>query len=102
MMKASEACRRNDANHKAKRTAFVTDACTGCGGAPVCMTFCGYGALMMVRDTENYPFSKIVVDTLLCRGCGSCMTNGKNGVRLTGCPWDAIQLVGTFADKGGI
>jgi len=88
-------------NKGVKQTAFVTDACTGCGGAPVCITYCRYEALVMVKDNENVPFRKMKVDSLICRGCEACMSNGKNGVRLTGCPWDAIQMVRIFRDKGG-
>lgn len=101
-MKATPKTRKENTNQRAKRTAFVTGACTGCGGAPVCMIFCSYEALGMITDNENYPFRKIVVDSLLCKGCGSCVSSGTNGVRLTGCPWDAIQMVRIFRDKGGV
>ena len=101
-MKATNNSTAGNRNHRREQTAFVTDACTGCGGSPVCATFCGYNALIMIEDEENYPFHKMLVDALLCKGCRSCMSNGKNGVRLTGCPWDAIQMVRNFRDKGGV
>jgi len=87
---------------RVKRTAFVTDACTGCGGAPVCLVFCRYGALELMPDDENYPFGKMVVNRRLCRGCGLCIAGGNNGVRLTGCPWGAIRMTRNFVDKGGV
>ena len=101
-MGVAEYMRTEKVNTGATRTAFITDACTGCGGAPVCITFCRNDALLLVQDIDNYPFRKMRVNSLLCKGCGSCISNGQDGVRLAGCPWDAIQMRRIYADKGGI
>ncbi len=74
------------------RIAFVTDKCTGCGGAPVCRVYCPCGALRLVDDHGHHPFKRVEVDAALCTGCGSCVARGPNGSRVFGCPWDAIRL----------
>lgn len=75
------------------RVAFVTEGCTGCGGAPVCRVYCPEGALQLVEDTNHFPFKKMQVDPALCSGCGSCVARGPKGSRIFGCPWDAIRLM---------
>ena len=89
-MKAS-----NDTTTKQKRLkkkAFIEPWCTGCGGAPVCVIFCKKHALTLVRDQKTYPFKRMTVDQTLCIGCGACATTGTLGIRLNGCPWDAITI----------
>lgn len=73
--------------------AIVTDKCTGCGGAPVCRVFCGYGALELRDDPETFPFRRMHVVAERCTGCGGCVARGPKGSRILGCPWDAIRLV---------
>src|SRR5262245_21130950 len=75
-----------------KRLAVIDqDACTGCAGAPTCVTFCetvtaGKGrqvdAIRLV-DSPNNPFSLAVVEYEKCIGCALC-------ARV--CPWDAITM----------
>ena len=77
-----------------KRVAFVTETCTGCGGAPVCRVYCPQGALRLVEDEDNFPFKRVQADPVLCSGCGACLARGPRGSRIFGCPWDAIRLVG--------
>lgn len=102
MTQRAEHNRRNAEDFRTAKKAFVTDACTGCGGAPVCITFCRHGALDLVPDKENYPFKKMVVNKMVCKGCGMCVCDGRDGIWLTGCPWDAIQMTWIMTDKGGI
>ncbi|MBU0996312.1 MAG: 4Fe-4S dicluster domain-containing protein [Proteobacteria bacterium] len=71
---------------------YVTDMCTGCGGKPVCKVYCKFDAISLEDDTENYPFKKARIDELLCTGCRSCISKGKQGIMLTGCPFNAIRL----------
>jgi translation initiation factor RLI1 len=75
-----------------KRLAVIDqDACTGCAGAPTCVTFCetvtaGKGkqvdAIRLV-DSPERPFSICVVEYEKCIGCALC-------ARV--CPWDAITM----------
>ncbi|MFO8048863.1 MAG: 4Fe-4S dicluster domain-containing protein [Desulfosudaceae bacterium] len=76
-----------------KRVAVVSDLCTGCGGSPVCLVYCKFEALRLIDDPHNYPFKRIMVDREACIGCGACVSGGKDGLMLTGCPWNAISLV---------
>ena len=78
---------------RTKRIAQILDWCTGCGGVPVCQIFCKFDALHLVEDAENYPFKKMSVDSDRCVGCGACVSSGSMGTQLTGCPWNAIQLL---------
>ena len=72
--------------------AFVTERCTGCGGAPVCRVYCPEGALQLVDDRDHFPFKRMQVNPTLCSGCGACVARGPKGSRIFGCPWDAIRL----------
>lgn len=76
-----------------KRTAFVTERCSGCGGAPVCRIFCPHGALELREDRESFFFKKMEVKPGSCTGCGSCITRGPHGTQILGCPWNAIRLI---------
>ena len=80
---------------KPKWLAVVNECCTGCGGAPVCQEFCTVdNCMVLVRDEEHAPeFGRMTVDPLLCLGCRRCISKGPDGIRLEGCPWDAIDLV---------
>lgn len=77
---------------RVKKIAVIEAWCTGCGGAPVCMTYCKKDAIQPTRDKDVYPFKYMTVDNSLCIGCGSCVTAGQMGIRLSGCPWDAITM----------
>ena len=74
------------------KIAFVTERCTGCGGAPVCRVYCPCGALRLVDDIDHFPFKRMQVDPNLCTGCGACVSRGPKGSRIFGCPWDAIRM----------
>lgn len=76
-----------------RKVARITEACTGCGGSPICIVFCKHEALGLVADHEHYPFRKMRVDPEKCVGCGNCVSRGVGGICLLGCPWDAIQLM---------
>jgi ferredoxin len=76
----------------AARLAVVEPWCTGCGGAPICMVYCKKNALQLVKDKEVYPFHTISVNHGLCIGCEACVSKGKQGIMLSGCPWDAIRM----------
>lgn len=75
-----------------KKIAVIDPCCTGCGGAPVCVVYCKQNALRLVEDKENYPFYIMTVDETLCIGCGACISRGKQGIMLHGCPWNAIRI----------
>ena len=79
-------------NISPKKKAVIEPWCTGCGGAPVCMISCKKGALTPIMDPESYPFRRMTVNHDLCIGCGLCATSGILGIRLNGCPWDAITM----------
>ncbi len=75
-----------------KRVAVVTSRCTGCAGSPVCWILCRFHALDRIPDPDNYPFYYMRVNPARCTGCGACTSNGTNGLKLNGCPWDAIDI----------
>ena len=78
---------------KPKRIAIVSEFCTGCGGSPICRVYCKFNALRLIDDPDNYPLKTMKVDSDACVGCGACVSSGKEGLMLTGCPWNAIRLV---------
>jgi ferredoxin len=81
---------------KPKLLAVVTDACTGCSGAPVCQIYCPVDDCMLLVPAEDaFPFGRIWVDPLKCVGCKKCVTRGPAETYLDGCPWDAIVMVST-------
>lgn len=81
---------------KPKLLAVITDACTGCAGAPVCQPYCPVDECMLLEDARDaFPFRRIWVDPLKCVGCKKCVTRGPEGTFLDGCPWDAIEMVRT-------
>ncbi len=79
---------------KPKAIAVVSDACTGCAGAPVCQVFCPVEDCMILEPADDaYPFGRIWVDPLKCVGCRACLASGQMGCFVAGCPWDAIAMV---------
>ncbi|MFN8624813.1 MAG: 4Fe-4S ferredoxin [Candidatus Binatia bacterium] len=81
---------------KPRALALITDACTGCAGAPVCQPYCPVDECMILLPAEDaYPYGRIWVDPLKCIGCRKCTTRGPEGLFLDGCPWDAIAMVPT-------
>jgi ferredoxin len=81
---------------KPKILAVVTDACTGCAGAPVCQIYCPVDQCMLLSRAEDaFPFGRIWVDPLKCVGCRKCLKEGPEETFRDGCPWDAIQMVPT-------
>jgi ferredoxin len=76
----------------AARIAVIEPWCTGCGGAPVCTVYCKKNALQLTKDQEVYPFHMMTVNQELCIGCGACVSKGKQGIMLSGCPWNAIRM----------
>ncbi len=87
------AARDNPKRPRSRMVARVTESCTGCGGSPVCRIFCRRDALQLMDDPENYPFTKMRVDSSRCSGCGNCQAGGPDNIQVTGCPWNAIRLV---------
>ena len=84
--------------NKPKEMAVITDCCTGCAGSPVCQALCPVeNCMQLIHDDEHSPFGYIWVDPLKCIGCKQCITKGKDGIILEGCPWDAIKM--TALDK---
>jgi ferredoxin len=74
--------------------AFINDACTGCGGSPVCITECPVDNCMFEVENETAPaFNRVYVDPLLCIGCKKCTSKGPMDTYLEGCPWDAIDML---------
>jgi ferredoxin len=63
----------------------------------VCAVYCKQGALRLVKDEAIYPFNIMTVDGSLCIGCGACMAAGRQGIMLSGCPWDAIRMESRLA-----
>ena len=81
---------------KPKLLAVVTDACTGCAGAPVCEPYCPVeDCMVLVAAADAPPFGRIVVDPLRCVGCRKCLTSGPDDTVLDGCPWNAIVMIPT-------
>lgn len=79
---------------KPKVLAVVTEACTGCGGSPVCQPYCPVeDCMVLVSDPGAFPFQRIEIDPLKCVGCKKCVGRGPDRIFLDGCPWDAIRLV---------
>ncbi len=79
---------------KPKILAVINDACTGCGGAPICITECPVDNCMFEVENPDAPFfMRVDVDPLLCIGCKKCETKGPMETFLEGCPWDAIDMV---------
>ncbi len=73
--------------------AVIIDSCTGCAGSPVCQVLCPVeDCMQLIHDDVNTPFGYIWVDPLKCIGCKQCITKGKQGILLEGCPWDAIKM----------
>ena len=81
---------------KPKALAVVTDACTGCAGAPVCQISCPVDECLLLDPAEDaFPFGRVRVDPLKCVGCRKCLKQGPLDTFLEGCPWDAIVMVPT-------
>jgi ferredoxin len=84
----------NRRKRKPPTLATINDSCTGCAGSPVCQTLCPVeNCMQLVHDDTVNPFGYIWVDPLKCIGCKQCITKGKDGILLEGCPWDAIDMV---------
>ena len=83
---------------KPKLLAIITEACTGCAGAPVCEIYCPVDECMLLMPAEDaVPYGRIWVDPLRCVGCRKCVSRGPVDTFLDGCPWDAIRMVPTSA-----
>ena len=81
---------------KPKLLAVITDACSGCAGAPVCQIYCPVDECMLLLPAGDAPpYWRIWVDPLKCVGCKKCVTRGPAETLLDGCPWDAIRMVPT-------
>ncbi len=81
---------------KPKLLAIITDACTGCAGAPVCQIYCPVVDCMLLVPAEDaLPAGRIWVDPFKCVGCKKCVSRGPDDAFLDGCPWDAIVMVPT-------
>ena len=81
---------------KPKLLAIITEACTGCAGAPVCQIYCPVDDCMVLVPAEDaVPYGRIWVDPLRCVGCRKCVRRGVADTFLDGCPWDAIRMVST-------
>jgi ferredoxin len=79
-------------NAKVAKIAVIDPWCTGCAGTPVCLVYCKQKALRLVKDKEAYPFNIMTVDGSSCIGCGACVSAGRQGIMLSGCPWNAIHI----------
>ncbi|NIQ01397.1 MAG: 4Fe-4S ferredoxin [Nitrospinaceae bacterium] len=74
--------------------AVVNDTCTGCGGAPICITECPVDQCIYEVDNPDAPaFNRVFIDPLLCIGCKKCTSQGPMDTFLEGCPWDAIDMI---------
>ncbi len=84
----------NRRKRKPPTLATINDSCTGCAGSPVCQTLCPVeNCMQLIHDDTVNPFGYIWVDPLKCIGCKQCISKGKDGIYLEGCPWDAIDMV---------
>ena len=84
----------NRRKRKPPTLATINDSCTGCAGSPVCQTLCPVeNCMQLIHDDTVNPFGYIWVDPLKCIGCKQCISKGKDGIFLEGCPWDAIDMV---------
>ena len=94
MATAEKAKRSVQRKRKPKILAVINDACTGCGGAPICITECPVEKCMFEVENPAAPaFNRVDVDPLLCIGCKKCISKGPMDTFLEGCPWDAIDMV---------
>ena len=94
MAVAEKAKRSEQRKRKPKILAVINDACTGCGGSPICVTECPVDNCMLeVQNPDAPQFIRIEVDPLLCIGCKKCITKGPMDTLLEGCPWDAIDMI---------
>jgi ferredoxin len=81
---------------KPKLLAVITDACSGCSGAPICEVYCPVDeCMLLVPAPDAPPYMRIWVDPLKCVGCKKCVSHGPEEMFLDGCPWDAIRMVPT-------
>jgi ferredoxin len=86
----------NRRKRKPPTLATINDSCTGCAGSPVCQALCPVeNCMQLIHDDTVNPFGYIWVDPLKCIGCKQCISKGKDGIYLEGCPWDAIDMVPT-------
>ena len=94
MAAAEKAKRSEKRKRKPKILAIINDACTVCGGSPICVTECPVDNCMLEVQNPDVPHMiRIEVDPLLCIGCKKCITKGPMDTLLEGCPWDAIDMV---------
>ena len=94
MAVAEKAKRSEKRKRKPKILAVINDACTGCGGSPICVTECPVDNCMLEVQKPDVPHTiRIEVYPLLCIGCKKCITKGPMDTLLEGCPWDAIDMV---------
>jgi ferredoxin len=81
---------------KPKLLAVITDACSGCSGAPICEIYCPVDeCMLLVPAPDAPPYMRIWVDPLKCVGCKKCVSRGPEDAFLDGCPWDAIRMIPT-------
>jgi len=81
---------------KPKLLAVITEACTGCAGAPVCQIYCPVDeCMLLVPAGDVTAYGRVWVDPLKCVGCQKCVSRGPAQTFLDGCPWDAIVMVST-------
>ncbi len=94
MAVAEKAKRSEKRKRKPKILAVINDACTGCGGSPICQTECPVENCMNEVPNPDTPHAMVIeVDALLCIGCKKCTSKGPMDTFLEGCPWDAIDMV---------
>ena len=94
MAVAEKTKRSEKRKRKPKILAIINDACTGCGGSPICVTECPVDNCMLEVQNPDVPHMiRIEVDPLLCIGCKKGITKGPMDTLLEGCPWDAIDMV---------